>query len=60
MTTGSLYTLKIYGEKLFLIFYINLSKSGKTPDTRLSVDVHTIVAFLKGNVSLAELHVFIH
>lgn len=48
MTTGSWYTPKIYAEKLLLIFHTNLSKRGKTPGTRLSVDVHRIVAFLKG------------
>lgn len=52
MTTGSCYTLTIYADKPLLIFHTNLSKRGKTPGTRLSVDVHIIVAFLKGNACL--------
>lgn len=59
MTTGSWYTLKIYAGKLLLTFHTNLSKKGKTPGTRSSVDVHIIGAFLKANTCLTELHAFI-
>lgn len=60
MTRGTWYILMIYAKKLLLIFHTNLSKRGKTPGTRVSVDVHITVAFLKGNACLIELHIFIH